>query len=125
FLYVVKARIGYTGFSVVVLNRPGVIHETYTFNDGSFGLASEGKIAVDQQYIYVTSYFNVIRFNVGDPNSGVSIYDGFEVTDVKILPNDHLLVASSYAIDEITNDGGFVRNAFQSKGHDFLLFCAS
>src|SRR5262249_24535943 len=68
FLYVVKARSGYTGLSVVVLNRPGVIHETYTYNDGWFGIVSEGKIPVDQRYIYVASYFGVIRFNVGDPD---------------------------------------------------------
>ena len=103
-----------------MLNRPGVIRETYTYNDVYLGYISQGKIAVDQQYIYVAAGSDVIRFNVGDPNSRVSIYRGFEFMDVNILPNGHLFVASSYAIDEITNDGAFVRNVVRSNGINFV-----
>ena len=120
FLYVVKARPGYAGFSVLVLNRPGTIYKTYTYNNAYLGYVSQGKIAVDQRYIYVAAGADVIRFTVDDPNSGVSIYSNYEFMDVKIQPNGNLFVASSYAIDEITSDGVFVRNVVASNGIDFV-----
>jgi hypothetical protein len=40
--------------------------------------------------------------------------------DVEILPNGHLFVASSYQIDEITNDGAVIRTVASSNGIDFV-----
>jgi hypothetical protein len=77
---------------------------------GYFGNLSDGKIALDQQYIYVAGGDDLVRFTVGDLNSGVSIYTNNQVFDVKILPNGHLFVASAYGIDEITNTGAIVRS---------------
>jgi hypothetical protein len=111
FLYTVKVHFAESGFSVLVLDGAGAVHATYTMGGiYVFGNLSYGKIALDQQYIYVAGGDDLVRFTVGDPNSGVSIYTNNQVFDVKILPNGHLFVASAYGIDEITNTGTIVRS---------------
>jgi len=110
FLYAVKVHLPDSGFSVLVLDGSGSVQNTYTYSNSYFGNLSDGKIALDQQYIYVAGGDDLVRFAVGDPNSGVSIYSNNQVLDVKILPNGHLFVASAYGVDEITNTGTSVRS---------------
>jgi hypothetical protein len=122
-LYAVKINgPNYGGLAVLVLDSSGAVHDTYTYNGVSSADVFDGKIAVDQQYIYVAVGSNLVRFTIGDPNSGVSIYSSpeFSVLDVKILPNGHLFVASDYQVDEITNDGTLVRTVVSNHGIDFV-----
>jgi len=120
FLYAVKVHFAESGFSVLVLDGAGTVHATYTMGGiYVFGNLSYGKIALDQQYIYVAGGDDLVRFTVSDPNSGVSIYTNNQVFDVKILPNGHLFVASAYGIDEITNTGTIVRS-ISLIGADFV-----
>jgi hypothetical protein len=121
-LYAVKQHWASAGFSVLVLASSGAVRSTYTDNSVYPGGPFGGKIALDQQYIYVAIGSDLVRFTVGDPNSGVSIYSKpeFDVSDVKILPNGHLFVASSYQVDEITNTGTVVRTVVSSNGRDFV-----
>ena len=110
FLYAVKLHFAQSGFSVLALDTLGNVYATYPM-DGIyvFGDLASGKIALDQQYIYVAGGV-LVRFTVGDPNSGVVIYHENGAVDVKILPNGHLLVAYPYGVDEITNEGTIVRS---------------
>src|SRR5215469_1370684 len=113
FLYAVKANpFNVPGFSVLVLDSSGTVHKTYTYTNAFFNYESYGKIALDQQYIYVAGDTSLFRFTLGDPNSGVPIYYnlGYGVFDVKTLPNGHLFVAYAYGVDEITNTGAIVRS---------------
>jgi hypothetical protein len=111
FLYAVKAHCPDSGFNILVLDTSGNVQATYTM--GGIYLCGDpdyGKIAFDQQYIYVTGGSDLVRFTFGDPNSGVSIYSNNGVVDVKTLPNGHLFVAWAYGVDEITNTGTIVRS---------------
>jgi hypothetical protein len=120
FLYAVKVHFAESGFSVLVLDSSGTVHATYPMGGiYVYGNLSYGKIALDQQYIYVAGGDDLVRFTVGDPNSGISIYTNNQVFDVKLLPNGHLFVASAYGIDEITNTGTFVRS-ISLIGADFV-----
>jgi hypothetical protein len=110
FLYAVKIHFPDSGFSILVLDSAGIVHNTYTYSNGYFGNISDGKIALDQQYIFVAGGDELVRFTVGNPTSGVSIYKNNQVFDVKILPNGHLFVAWAYGVDEITNTGVLVRS---------------
>jgi hypothetical protein len=109
-------------FSVLVLDSSGAVHDTYTYSGAFSADVFDGKIAVDQQYIYVAVGSDLVRFTIGDLNSGVSIYSKpeFSVLDVKILRNGHLFVASDYQVDEITNDGTLVRTVVSNHGIDFV-----
>ena len=122
-LYGVKINDpNYGGFAVLVLNSSGATHHTYMYRGANSFDVFDGKIAVDQQYIYVAVGSDLVRFTIGDPNSGVSIYtqSQFSVLDVKILANGHLFVASDYQVDEITNDGTLVRTVVSNHGIDFV-----
>ena len=112
FLYAVKANPYNVGFSVLVLDSSGTVHNTYTYTNVYFDYDSYGKIALDQQYIYVAGGTCLFRFTLGDPSSGLPIYYnlGFGIFDVKTLPNGHLFVAYAYGVDEITNTGAIVRS---------------
>jgi hypothetical protein len=111
FLYAVKLHSGNQGFNVLVLDSSGNVQNTYTYSNVYFGGdLGHGKIALDQQYIYAAGGDALVRFTVGDPNSGVVIYSNNSVIDVKILPNGHLFVAWSSGVDEITNTGTIVRS---------------
>jgi len=110
FLYAVKIHVPNSGFSVLVLDSSGNVHNSYTYSNVYFGNISDGKIALDQQYIFVAGGDDLVRFTVGNPTSGVSIYTNNQVFDVKILPNGHLFVAWAYGVDEITNTGVLVRS---------------
>lgn len=98
-----------TGFSVLALDSAGAPQQTYLGSGFIGGDVGYGKITTDGQYLYVATGANLTRFVLGDPFSGISIYTNNSVIDSKPLPNGHLLVASGYAIDEITNTGAFVR----------------
>jgi hypothetical protein len=109
------------GFAVLVLNSFGTVLRTYTYGAGYSLWASDGKIAVDQQYIYVAGGDDLIRFTVGDSTSGVSIYTNTSsVFDVKILPSGNLFVANGYGIDEITDTGTLVRSISLTGGQYFV-----
>lgn len=111
FLYAVKVHFAESGFNVLVLDSAGTVHATYPMTGiYVYGNISYGKIALDQQYIYVAGGDDLVRFTIGAPNSGVSIYTNNQVFDVKILPSGHLLVAHAYGVDEITNSGMLVRS---------------
>lgn len=111
FLYAVKVHSAESGFSVLVLDSSGIVQATYPMSGiYVYGNLSYGKIALDQQYIYVAGGDELVRFAIGDPNSGVSIYTNNQVFDVKALPSGHLFVASAYGVDEITNGGVLVRS---------------
>src|SRR5436189_4289210 len=111
FLYAVKIHFAELGFQILALDSSGRTRATYTMGDiGLGGDSGYGKIAFDQQYIYVAGGSDLVRFTFGDPNSGVSIYSNNGVIDVKTLPNGHLFVAWAYGVDEITNTGTIVRN---------------
>src|SRR6266487_1800966 len=73
FLYAVKVHFAESGFSVLVLDNSGTVHAAYTMGGIYYGNLSYGKIALDQQYIYVAGGDDLVRFTVGNPNSGVSI----------------------------------------------------
>ena len=105
FLYAVKLHFAQSGFSVLALDTLGNVHASYSMGGiYVFGDLARGKIALDQQYIYVAGVA-VVRFTLGDPNSGVVIYDKNGATDVKILPNGHLFVAYAYGVDELQITG--------------------
>lgn len=111
FLYAVKIHFDELGFDILVLDSSGNVQTTYTM--GTIGLGGDsgyGKIAFDQQYIYVAAGSDLVRFTFGDPNSGVSIYSNNAIIDVKALPNGDLFVAWAYGVDEITNVGTIVRS---------------
>jgi hypothetical protein len=113
FLYAVKVnQDNIPGFSVLVLDSSGTVQNTYTYTNVFFDYLSYGKIALDQQYIYVAGGTGLFRFTLGDPSSGVPIYsnNGYGIFDVKTLPNGHLFVAYAYGVDEITNTGTIVRS---------------
>lgn len=106
-LYVTAVRS--SGFAVLVLDEAGTIQETYTGSVYIRGNLSYGKLAVDEDYLYVAGQGLLTRFDLGDPDSGTTIYTGNQVFDVEILPTGNLLVASAYRVVEITFDGAFVR----------------
>src|SRR6202035_173227 len=120
-LYAVMVHFADSGFQVLVLDSSGTVHQTYRM-DGVYvwGNESSGKIALDQQHIYVAGGDNVVHFTLGDPSSGASIYTNNQLFDVNILPNGHLFVCSAYQVDEITNTGVFVRTVVSSNGIDFV-----
>jgi hypothetical protein len=100
-----------SGFAVLAIDSSGTVQQTYAMSSVYLaGNLSYGKIAVNGQYIYVAGANQVTRFNVGDPNSGTSIYQNNQLFDVNILPNGNLLAASAYYIDEITSSGSTVRS---------------
>jgi hypothetical protein len=111
FLYAVKVHCALFGFNILVLDSSGNVQATYTM-DGIYlcGDPGYGKIAFDQQYIYVARGSDLVRFTIGDPNSGASIYSNDGTIDVKTLPNGHLFVAWSSGVDEMTNTGTIVRS---------------
>ena len=111
FLYAVKVHCALSGFNILVLDSSGNVQATYTM--GGIYLCGDpdyGKIAFDQQHIYVAAGSDLVRFTIGNPNSGVSIYSNNGVIDVKALPNGHFFVAWAYGVDEITNTGTIVRS---------------
>jgi hypothetical protein len=111
FLYAVKIHSEELGFQILALDSSGRTRATYTFGDiGLGGDPGYGKIAFDQQYIYVAAGSDLVRFTFGDPNSGVSIYTNNAIIDVKPLPSGDLFVAWAYGVDEITNVGTIVRS---------------
>ena len=110
FLYAVKSHFAEVGFQILALDSLGRTQVTYTNADiGLGGDPGYGKIAFDQQYIYVAAGSDLIRFTFGNPDSGESIYSNNAIIDVKPLPSGHLFVAWAYGVDEITNTGTFVR----------------
>jgi len=111
FLYAVKLHSPNSGFNILALDSSGNVQVTYTMAGIYLGGDSGyGKIAFDQQYIYVAGGSDLVRFTFGDPNSGVSIYSNNAIIDVKVLPQGHLFVAWAYGVDEIMNNGTVVRS---------------
>jgi hypothetical protein len=118
-LYVTMVRG--SGFAVYALDSTGVVQQRYLNNNVYVaGNLSFGKIAVDRSFIYVAGQDELIRFRLGRPGQGRSIYTNNQVFDAKVLPNGHLFVASAYAIDEITNQGTLVRNIILTGGPSFV-----
>jgi len=100
-----------SGFAVLAFNSSGALQQTYSMNSVYLaGNISYGKIAVDNQHIYVAGAGVVTRFNINDPTSGSIIYGNNQLFDVKILPSGNLLAASAYEVNEITASGTFVRS---------------
>lgn len=112
-LYVAVAR-GSSGFTVAALRSDGTVAASYM---GSAGIAfntSYGKLAMDNQYLYVAGGGSLTRFRLGDPSSETVIYG--DTWDVKPLANGHLFAAAQSSIDEITTSGTFVRRIVLTGG---------
>lgn len=118
-LYVTMVRG--SGFAVYALDSTGAVQQTYR-NSRVYvgGNLSFGKIAVDDTFVYVAGQDELVRFKLGSPRSGRSIYTNNQVFDAKVLPSGHLFVASAYAIDEITKGGALVRHIILSGGPSFV-----
>jgi hypothetical protein len=100
-----------SGAAVVALDRFGNVHQTYAMpNLYAAGSGDCGKIAVDGQHLYVSIQDSLMRFDIGNPNSGQQIYTNNQVFDQVIEPNGNLFVASAYEIDEITAEGAVLRS---------------
>jgi hypothetical protein len=108
FLYATMSR-GSSGFAVLALESDGDVVASYAGSVYVAGNLSYGKIAMDNQYLYVCGQNVLTRFLLGDPLSGTTIYTENQVFDVKPLPNGNLFVASAIYVDEITTSGVFVR----------------
>src|ERR1044071_4441779 len=100
-LYATLSR-GSSGFAVLVLESNGNVMASYAAPVYTAGNLSYGKIAMDNQYLYVCGQDVLTRFLLGNPASGTTIYTENQIFDVKPLPNGHLFVASAYYVDEIT-----------------------
>jgi len=105
-LYVAVSR-GSSGFAVLALESDGTVRTAYEGPAYIAGNLSYGKIAMDNQYLYVAGGGSLTRFRLGDPSSGTTIYG--DTWDVKPLANGHLFAAEQSSIDEITTSGTFVR----------------
>jgi hypothetical protein len=110
---------GSSGFAVLALKSDGTVMATYAGSTYVAGNLSYGKIALDSQYLYVCGQSSLIRFVLGDPSSGTTVYSNNQVFDVKPLPNGHLFVASAYNVDEITTSGTLVRHVQLTGGQSF------
>ncbi len=108
-----------SGFVVYALDSSGAVQQKYRYRVYVGGNLSFGKIAVDSRFLYVAGQNELIRFKIGKPNSGRSIYTNNQVFDAKVLPSGNLFVASAYAIDEITAEGRVVRHINLSGGPSF------
>ena len=117
-LYATLSR-GSSGFAVLALESDGTVAASYAGSVYTAGNLSYGKIAMDNQYLYVCGQDVLTRFLLGDPSSGTTIYTENQIYDVKPLPNGHLFVASAYDVDEITNSGAFVRRIQLTGGQSF------
>jgi len=117
-LYVTMVRG--SGFAVYALDSTGAVQQKYHYPVYVAGNLSFGKIAIDDRFIYVAGQDELIRFRLGRPRSGRSIYSNNQVFDAKILPSGNLFVASAYAIDEIKNEGTLVRHIILSGGPSFV-----
>ena len=114
-LYATLSR-GTSGFAVLALESNGNVTASYAGPAYMAGELYYGKIAMDNQYLYVCGGV-LTRFLLGDPLSGTTIYAG--VVDVKPLPNGHLFVALETKVDEITTSGAFVRRIQLTGGQYF------
>ena len=109
-LYATVSR-GSSGCAVLALRSDGTVAASYTWPvDVTGSNLMYGRIAMDNQYLYLCGAGGLTRFLLGDPSSGTSIYSGNSIYDVKPLPNGHLFVAFSGNIDEITTTGALVRH---------------
>lgn len=98
-------------FKVVALDSSGTIHATYTGSTYVGGNLSYGKILIDGQYLYVSGQGSLTRFVLGDPSSGTVIYTSQTgaIFDQTSFANGDLLVATDYAVNEVTANGVLVR----------------
>lgn len=98
------------GFKVLTYDASGTLRQTYSGDVYVRGNLSYGKLAVNEQHIYVTGQNKLTRFDIGSTNPGVVIYENNQVFDVDLLPDGNLLVLSAYDLDEITPNGAKVRS---------------
>ena len=109
-LYATVSR-GSSGCAVLALRSDGSVAMSYTWPVNVTGSdLTYGKIAMDNQYLYLCGSGGLTRFLLGNSSSGTSIYTGNSIYDVKPLPNGHLFVVFSGNIDEITTSGALVRH---------------
>jgi WD40 repeat protein len=105
------------GLSVAAFDSNGTRQANY-FTPSIYlgGHEQRGHLAVDGSYIYVSAADDLMRFQIGNPSSGTSIYHDNQVFDVKILPSGNLLVATAYEVKELTASGAVVRTIQPSFG---------
>jgi hypothetical protein len=109
-LYATVSR-GSSGSAVLALRSDGSVAVSYTWPVNVTGSnVTYGKIAMDNQYLYLCGAGGLTRFLLGDSSSGTSIYTWNSIYDVKPLPNGHLFVVFSGNVDEITTSGALVRH---------------
>ncbi|TWT78107.1 hypothetical protein Pla123a_08960 [Posidoniimonas polymericola] len=111
------------GFDVRAVTEDGVVQVSYELRlpygqdlPYMHGDDGYGTIAVDDKHIYVAGDGELTRFEIGEPDSGKIIYSGSYGTyvyDVKILPDDGLLVAVRDDILELS-PSGWVRRSVRS-----------
>jgi hypothetical protein len=106
-LYVTAVRS--SGFEVLALDEAGVVYARYPGNVYVRGNLSYGKLAVDEQYLYVAGQDRLTRFELGNPGASSLIYTDNQVFDIEIMSSGNLLVLSAYRLAEITPQGQLVR----------------
>ncbi len=67
---------GFSGFTVLALRSDGSVAASYEGTGSIAANLSHGKIAMDNQYLYVSGSGQLTRFRLGDPSSGTTIYGG-------------------------------------------------
>jgi hypothetical protein len=110
-LYVVQNRDPNQGFRVIALDENGVVRATFEHSSVISNNAGYGKIAFDDAgHFYVGGNSGVIRFDLGDSDSGQLFFAEYGVIDVDVLPNGNLLVIPGADVRELDPSGATVRN---------------
>lgn len=100
-----------TNFKVLAINSSGNIQQTYMHTGTIGGNISYGKIDFDNNgHFYVGDGAGIVRFNMGTPLSG-DRFSGVTsgVYDIKVLPNNNMLVITDYDLLEVDSSGNQVR----------------
>lgn len=101
-------------FLVVAVDGQGTIRAEYEGRGRISGSTQHGRLALDDDHIYVGVGRSVQRFRRDGSERPIYLYTHdklhVDVYDIEIRPNGNLIVASTYEIEEITPDGEFVRN---------------
>jgi len=111
-LYVTRNNVidtqGVGNAGVDVFNSQGNLVRQYGFSGWIGGLATSGSIAFDPsgQNFYVSAADGVYRFGASD-KVGTKLIDT-ETTDLAMMPNGDLLVASGYSLSRYSSSGSLL-----------------
>lgn len=108
-----------SGFNVLRLNPDYSVSVLFqsipTYIRGNI---SYGKLAVTSNSIFVAGQDSLLKFNLDGSGFGETIFSDNQIFDAKVLPSGNLLVATAYAIKELTPNGALVRQIFPT-GNSF------